>query len=109
MIRESPVRVKVPPEAARFLSESNLHNKRNGRYALGCKTTLASAQASPSKEYCLGHSLIGSQEYIYIYKLFSSSMFYANFFQQFLSTEKDLLLIFTGFLVLHPKEYIWFT
>lgn len=26
-----------------------------------------------------------------------------------MSTEEDLLLIFTGFLVLHPNEYVWFT
>ena len=34
---ECPVRVKVPPETARFLSENNLHNKGNGRHALGCE------------------------------------------------------------------------
>lgn len=37
LFREHPVRVTSPPEAARFLSESNLHNEDNRRQALGCE------------------------------------------------------------------------
>lgn len=35
LFREHPVRVTGPAEAARFLSESNLHNEDNRRQALG--------------------------------------------------------------------------